>query len=337
VKLWLWSRDAPNRCSCGGAYRPVLTGKGKLVKSREPAWSMAEQLGGFRDCLQERCRGLSKLYRSGYQHHSDSRKSGRGYPDCHFWVPRRPDGGGGSLFMELKRMDRGYPDGRDNPSADQVRVMGELQDAGHLVYLVRPCCVLVGAVDEILAAFTGTRCLYAGGNPKGKVTVDDVLADMAEPDPRPAAPAAAPRPARPGPALPGADPLLFPSAVGYIVPIPAGDTASAAVRGLEDWLATAGFPKTALPFPMRFVVGEHAVNVQVRVGLARAGTDQRVWRGGVPAAPFPERLVQASRADILAGPRSDKVAALIESAPPSSTLPDGEQLHTAHSRRSVPC
>lgn len=316
----LWTPDAPTRCACAGAYRPVLE-HGKLIKSREPAWAMAEQTrdGG---CLQERFRHLAKLYRVGYQHHTTSRGSGAGYPDVHLWAPGR-----GSVYAELKRMDRGYPSGCDNPTDVQVRIMAELQaaDVHNRIYLARPCCMLSGAVDELIAEFTGTRCLYAGGHPAGS-SLAGVLADMAATDPRrkPAPPiaAAATEPVarrRREPPLPGTDPHRFDPAMGLIVPPPADDTAAAAMRELEGWLRAAGFSPVDLPYPMRLIVGDGVLHAHCRVGLARPGHDERVWRGGVPASPFPDHLVRVLRANQVMGPSSDKVAWLIEKVPHSDT------------------
>lgn len=319
VTAALWTPDAPTRCACAGAYRPVLE-HGKLVKSREPAWSMAEQT---RDpgCLQERIRHLAKVYRVDYQHHKTSRGSGAGYPDVHMWAPGR-----GSVYAELKRMDRGYPSNCDNPTDVQVRVMGRLQaaDEHNLVYLWRPCCVLSGVVDEAIAEFAGVRCLYAGGHPAGS-SLAGVLADMAATDPRrkPPAPVAV-RPVR-RPVLPGADPQPFAPAMGLIVPPPADDAASSAMCDLEDWLRAAGFSPVDVPYPLRLIVGEGALHVQCRVGLARPGRDERVWRGGVPARPLPDRMADALHANQVFGPASDKVAWLIEKMPHSGTVFAEEQ------------
>jgi hypothetical protein len=298
-----WAPDAPTRCACAGAYRPQLNGKGKLVKAREPAWAMAEQT---RDpgCLQERCRALSKAYRTGYQHHKRSDGSGAGYPDCHFWVPVRADGGG-SAYAELKKMG-------SDPTPDQVRVMAELQDAGHLVYLVRPCCLLVGVVDEILAALAGVRCLYVGGHPAGPPTsFEDILGEKPAADPPPA-----PHPVRPArprrePALDGREPgEPFPDAVGYIVPMPCDEVTSSAVRDVEWWLRAAGFSPP--PYPIRLVVGADRVLVHVRAGLARAGSDPRVWREGRPVRPFPEKALDGLGARVVPGPDSAAVTEAIE-------------------------
>lgn len=295
MTVLLWSPDAPTRCACAGAYRPQLNRHGKLVKAREPAWQMAEQTRAP-DCLQERCRALAKLYQLGYQHHTDSRKSGKGYPDVHLWTTGR-----GSVFIELKRMDR-------DPTAEQVGKLIELRDAGHPVYLVRPCCLLVGVVDELMADFAGVRCRYAHGGPATPAPASTPLESDSAP------PAPAPRRARPEPELPGTAVLEpFSNAVGYVVPL-GGD--SAATRELEEWLRAAGFPPSWTPFPIRFVVGDDAIVVQIRV---RAG---RVWRAGVPPGPLPEHLPTVLRADVVAGPTSDQVMWLLEAAPPSATLPD---------------
>lgn len=290
---------------CAGAYRPQLNDKGKLVKSQERAWKMAEQLGGFRYCLQEELRALSKIYRVGYQHHSTSKGSGAGYPDCHCWAAMRADGGGGSVFIELKRM------GKD-PTADQVRVMGELQRAGHLVYLARPCCLFVGALDEVFATLAGTRCLYAKGHPDGPArTMQDLLGEPSTPPPAGPVPQRPARTLRREPPAPGTDPPPpFPNAVGYVVPMPAGDAASDAVRLMDIWLLEAGF--TTVPFPLRLVVGDDAFLVQVRVGRSRPGGDQRVWRGGVPARPFPHAAAAPANALVVTGFPSDTMASAIE-------------------------
>lgn len=315
----LWSRDAPARCACAGAYRPQLNKRGKLVKTREPAWRMMEQT---RDplCLQERCRSLAKVYPVDYQHHKRSDGSGAGYPDCHFCVPRRPDGGGGSAFAELKRMG-------EDPTPDQVRWLIRLQDAGHLVYLVRPCCMLVGAVDELLAAFAGVRCLYAGGHPNGRPSLGDVLADMAATDPRapmllPTPPSVGSKPARP---LPGHEPgEPFGDAVGYVVPMPTTDAASIAVRLVELWLREAGISPNDVPYPMRLVTGEREVLAQVRAGSVRVAggvLHSMVWRRGTPSRAFPAHLADALRAEVIVGATSDEVVWLIEGTAVRSDQP----------------
>lgn len=306
----LWRADQPNRCACDDTYQPVLTG-GKLVKKVEPAWSMLEQTRDPR-CLQERCRHLARFYpRVRYQHHKTSKGSGSGYPDCHFWAPGR-----GSMYAELKRMGK-------NPTIEQADVMASLQDADprNRVYLFRPCCMLVGAVDEALAEFTGSRCLYAGGS-RGRPSLDQVLADMDATAVRPRATA---RPKR-EPVLPGADPQPFSPACGLIVPPPTDSIGSAAMAFLELWLRGAGFSPVDVPYPMRLILGNGMVHVHCRVGLARPGHDVRVWRGGAPAGPFPEHLLGALRADQVMGPSSEKVAWLIETMPNSGTVlmpPDG--------------
>lgn len=305
----LWSRDAPARCACGGAYQPQLNKRGRLVKSREPAWRMSEQT---RDpgCLQERCRALAGVYRLGYQHHKTSKGSGAGYPDVHLWTRLRP-GGGGSLFMELKRM------GKD-PTDAQIRVMGELQDAGHPAYLVRPCCLLTGVLDEIMAGFAGSRCFYVKAGPA--YTPVEVPAGAPIPAAGPTAPASceptlvAPPRRRPlfrTPPPPGADPVPFAPATGYVIPAgedPAGRAA------LEVWLRAAGFSPADVPYPIRLVVGDQMMHVQCRVGLARAGADERVWRGGTPASPFPRRLIARACAVVAEGLSSAAVAAEIAQA-----------------------
>lgn len=306
----LWSPDAPERCACAGTYRLRLNAHGKLIKSREPAWSMMEQT---RDpgCLQEQVRDLAKFYGTEYQHHGDSRKSGKGFPDCQIWAPGR-----GSAFAELKRFRRGYPDNRDDPTPAQVARLTTLQQAGHPVYLVRSCCLLVGAVDELFAEFLGVPCLYVKGRPDGHpapaIAADDRPASTA-------VPAATVRPPRPDPVLPGAEPgEAFRDAVGYVVPMPDDDQAAAAVREVEGWLRDAGFPPTSVPFPFRIVAGDAAVDVQVRVGLARLGFGDRVWRRGTPARPFPRNLLKTLRAVAVVGATSERVAWLIEKQTPEA-------------------
>jgi hypothetical protein len=289
----LWHRTTPGRCACGGSYRPHLSPTGKLIKTREPAWRMMEQT---RDpaCLQERCRALAAVYQLGYQHHRNSRGSGGGYPDVHLWAPLR-----GSVWVELKRM---RSSDRDDPSPAQVTVMGQLQDAGHLVYLARPCCLFTGAVDEVMADLAGTPCPKWARHRR----------TCAPATPEPVSAAAPPRTVRPAAALPGGDPVLFEPAVGYLVPMPDGDAAHRAVVVLEDWLRAAGFPATDVPFPIRVVAGDDNMSVQVRV---HPGNGERVWRGGVPARPFPDYLVSALDARVYAGPDSGKATELLGAAP----------------------
>lgn len=321
----LWDRAAPNRCACGNAYRPQLTRAGKLVKTREPAWRMYEQRPRDKACLQELHRSLAREYRLGYQHHSTSKGSGAGYPDVHLWTALRV-GGGGSAYLELKRMG-------NDPTADQVRVMAELQDAtpGRRVYLTRPCCLLVGAVDEIMAELAGVKCRYIEGNPDGPV----FPIPPAEGPPRHAPsrgaiePVTAAPPARPAraplfrqPPPPGDDPEPFTPAVGYLVPQPAGPAAATAILELEQWLRAAGFPPMNVPYPIRVVAGPGRVHVHCRIGLARPGSDQRVWRGGAPATRFPDYLVDALRATVVDdGTSSATVAAQVEAALPGATQP----------------
>lgn len=300
----LWEPDAPTRCACAGAYRPKLNNNGRLVKVREPAWRMAEQTRDP-ECLQERCRALAPQYGLDYQHHGDSRKSGAGFPDVHLWAPGR-----GSAYVELKRMRRGA---RDDPSPYQVRRMTSLRKAGHPVYLARPCCLLAGVVDELMAQFAGVPCRYLAGRPEAPPPAGggQLLPDLAATG-RKLAAAAGPPPARVRPVLPGTDPEPFGPAVGYVVPIPADDDAHEAVRQLEGWLRDAGFPASTVPFPIQLVVGERTVMVRVRPAPAKAGSDGRVWRGGVPARPFPDHLIVALRAAVYAGPASGKVTESIE-------------------------
>lgn len=305
-----WSPAAPNRCACDGVYQPQLTVKGRLIKKREPAWRMAEQT---RDpgCLQERCRALAKFYRTGYQHHKTSRGSGAGYPDCHFWVPARP-GGGGSAFAELKRM------GKD-PTADQVRVLAELKDAGHPVYLCRPCCLLVGAIDELVADLAGVRCRYVEGDRGGPVfpipAAPPRLATHAEPA---AAPAGHGRLRFRQPPPPGRDPVPFEPAVGLIVPQPATAAALDATGRLEDWLRQAGFSPFDVPYPIRLVTMGLHLHVHCRIGLARPGSDVRAWRAGTPAVELPGDLAEPLRARVAAGPSSTWVEEQLTGALPST-------------------
>ncbi len=321
----LWSRTDPGRCACDGAYRPQLNAHGTLVKAREPAWRMMEQT---RDpgCLQEHCRSLGKVYRLGYQHHKYSRASGGGYPDVHLWTRLRPDGGG-HAHLELKRMG-------EHPRPDQVRVMAELQDAGALAYLVRPCCLLVGVVDELMADFAGRPCLYVkdgpaytpvevpagapiparpGGVPVAARAAAAAAAELVVPARR-LSNAAAPLFRRPPP--PGGDPMPFAPADGYVVPQPAGTRPGDADAELEDWLRSAGFAPVDVPYPMRLIVGPGVLHVQCRIGLARAGVDERVWRGGAPARPFPVHLVDALHAEMVHGATSAEVADLIGAVRP---------------------
>ncbi len=298
----LWDRTAPNRCACGDVYVPQLNAKGKLVKSRDPAWSMKEIVRD-RNCLQHHCYALGKVYRLGYQHHHNSKGSGAGYPDVHLWTPLRP-GGGGSAYVELKRM------GKD-PADDQVRVMGELQDAGHLMYLARPCCLLTGVIDELMADFAGRPCLYVKAGPAHTpVEVPDGAPVAARPV-RDAGPVRAPSFREPP--LPGADPVPFTPALGYLIPNPGGDPrAAAAVAELEHWLRAAGIPPVHVPYPIRLVSGDGHVHVHCRVGLARPGNDVRVWRAGTPAGPFPHHLLDPLSGSTLLGQSSAQVAECLE-------------------------
>jgi hypothetical protein len=317
VTVLLWDHRDPYRCACDGAYQPQLDRRGILVKKNEPAWRMMEQTRD-RDCLQELVRNLAKAYRLRCQHHKTSKGSGAGYPDVHMWAPLLP--GRGDVYIELKRMG-------EHPTDIQVQIMAELQDThpdGRVrVYLVRPCCLLVGVVDELMADFAGVPCRYIEGNPGGPVfpipPAEQPAARRAGRR-RPAEPAAA-APARRlyrEPALPGRDPREFTEATGIIVPQPGGGEV---MRELEQWLRDAGFSPAEVPYPIRLVIGDGRLHVQCRRGLCRPGVDDRVWREGRPPGPFPLSLAMALRADVIYDPSSAKVEALIEAARPSATLP----------------
>lgn len=315
----VWSRRDPYVCACAGVYRPVLSPAGKLVKTREPAWRMMEQTRDP-DCLQEHCRALSKIYRLGYQHHKDSRGSGGGYPDVHMWTCLRPGGGGGSVHAELKRMDR-------DPSTEQIRVMAELQDAGNLVYLIRPCCLLTGAVDDLMAALAGRPNLNVRAGPAHTpVEVPDGApiprsqADALAGVPVAARAAAAGVAALTDPVrraqpmfrrrpLPGRVPCPFTPAVGYVIPSPGGQARTAdEPEQLEAWLRGAGFSPVDVPYPIRLIVGRGLVHVHCRLGLARPGVDERVWREGTTVTEFPARVAGPLRAHVIRGASSTIVA-----------------------------
>jgi len=323
VTLRLWDRRDPYRCACDNTYRPQLNRRGVLVKSKEPAWKMKEQTRSP-VCLQELCRGLAKAYLLRYQHHKMSKGSGAGYPDVHLWASDR-----GGVWIELKRMGQ-------NPTDIQVEIMASLQDAypGDQAYLVRPCCLLVGVVDELMAAFAGVACRYIEGSPDGPVfpiPPAERPAGMVRHTPQRCAiePVTEP-PARRGrvpyrePVLPGSDPIDFPAATGVVVPQPAG-AAVEPMRELEQWLRAAGFSPVDVPYPLRLVVGDGRLHVQCRRGLYRPGVDERVWREGHPADPFPDHLIEPLRAAVICGPSSAKVEFLIENAHPSITLPDAKE------------
>lgn len=311
----LWSPKAPTVCACTGSYRPQLDAQGKLVKKREPAWRMMEQTRDL-GCLQERHRFLAKQYHLDYQHHKNSKGSDGGYPDVHLWTDLRPDGGG-SVYIELKRMG-------EDPTDVQREVMAGLQNAGHLVYLTRPCCLLVGVVDEIMAALAGVRCRYIEGNRDGPAFP---IPPAPERDPGRAGthaePAAGPASRRcvtfRPPPPPGRDPEPFTPAVGVIVPAPSGTIGHTAMLELEQWLRRCGFSPADLPYPIRLVVGPGRLHAHCRLGLARPGADVRVWREGTPAGEFPDHLVDALHAIVFGGPSSEKVAELISAAAPAAT------------------
>jgi hypothetical protein len=329
VTVRVWSRDDPYICLCDDTYRPQLTVAGRLIKSREPAWRMFEQRRRDKACLNWLFSSLAGEYRLGYNHNGDSRKSDAGYPDVHLWTRLRPDGGGGSAYLELKRM------GKD-PTGVQITTMADLQDAtpSRRVYLARPCCLLVGAVDEVMADLAGVPCRYIEGSPDGPLfpfpaaSPPDAAAaggDKSAAGSHTSATAAA-APTRPRaplfrpPSPPGSDPQPFTPAVGYVVPMPSDPAAIDAMLELERWLRTAGFSPTDVPYPIRVVVGAGTIHVHCRVGLARPGSDLRVWRAGTTAG-FPTHLVDVLHAHVLHGPSSTAVEHLAEAARPGAQLP----------------
>lgn len=319
----LWDRDNPNRCSCTTAYQPVLNAHGKLVKSRDPAWRMKEQVSG-KDCMQEIMRSMSAAYRSRYQHHKRSDGSGAGYPDCHFWVPLRshhPDGAwyGGSRYAELKRM------GHD-PTPAQRDVMASLQDStpGAHVYLFRACCVFTGAVDAMFADLTGRPNLNMRGGrafPPVEIPADaPVQPGRARRDPpvrRKYTPPAGPI----EPPAPGDDPQPFDPAVGFVIPAPTDALSSSAMFTVEVWLRRHGFSPVDVPYPLRIIVGEQVTHVHCRTNWARPGGAVRVWRQAALVVGFPDELLPVLRADVVTtGGGSASIADMITAARPSITF-----------------
>lgn len=306
----LWDPTQPTRCACDDRYKPQLT-KGKLVKSRDRAWRMAEQT---RDpqCLQEQARAASKRYPPlVYVHHNDSRKANSGYPDVHLWAPD----GRGSVYIELKKM-RHTNDPTCDPSPAQIAIMASLAAAGHLVYLGRPCCLLTGVIDRIMAD-------RAGMEPRGEYVIAALGGGTVLPTANvvPAAPelaATPPPPRRPDPEMPGTEPPDdISKAVGYLVPMTAVVTDPEAMREVEGWLRAAGFPPTSVPFPLRIVAGGDQVAV-----LVRAADGKRVWRGGRTRSPFPDALIQRLRADTFALGSYRAAREFVEFAVPNVELPD---------------
>jgi hypothetical protein len=99
-----------------------------------------------------------------------------------------------------------------------------------------------------------------------------------------------------------------------VVEQPASPQAREAMRQLEDWLRTAGFSPGDVPYPIRLVTFGPRLHVQCRIGLARPGSDVRVWREGTPAAVFPDDLVDALAARVVLGASSATVAEQIAGA-----------------------
>lgn len=298
----LWTLDQPNRCACDDTYRPQLNAKGKLVKSRDRAWRMPEQTSGSH-CLQEQARVMAARYGLHYQHHNDSRKANAGYPDVHIWA----SDGRGSVYIELKTMG-------ESPTPVQAARMASLAAAGHPVYLGRPCCLLTGTLDQIMAD-------RAGVEPRGEYVIAAAGAASVLPTaPELAAtrPAPAPRRPRPKRELPGTEPpTAIPRPRGYVVSVTAAATDPAATTELEGWLRAAGFAPADVPFPIRIVTGGDQVAVQV-------GTPDRtrVWRGGRTRTPFPEGLAERLHADVRTAHNAGLLMVLIHDAIPKAERPD---------------
>lgn len=323
----LWTPEQPNRCACDDRYKPQLNRKGKLVKSRERAWRMAEQT---RDpqCLQEQARAASTRYPPlVYVHHNDSRKANAGYPDVHLWAPD----GRGSVYIELKKMRH---DRSCDPSPAQVAKMASLAAAGHLVYLCRPCCLFTAVLDQIFAA-------RAGMEPRGEYVIEALGAGTVLPTANllPAVPELAatppPRPRRPPRELPGTEPPAhLPEMFGVLVPMTAAATDPDAIRALEAWLRTAGFPSTSVPFPMRIAYSvDKGDQVVVQV---RADDGSKVWRGGRTSIPFPAGLLQRLHADVVYGP-AQYLLTMLEHAVPGAKLPEQDFEQQPELRVPVVC
>ncbi|MGK5677566.1 hypothetical protein [Actinoplanes sp. URMC 104] len=308
-----WSPEQPDACRCD--YAPVLTprkaGAPQLVKAGEPAYEMAEKRNRDYGCLDERIRPLARdFYPVDWNRVNDSRNNTPGWPDWVAWTEPLLERGPWAdrfLFMELKRMDR-------SPEPEQVRVLTKMLKLGHAVYLVRPCCLLSGRVDQILGWFTGRKpCspYWKTRRTVQTIATDPDLTTSAPmywpPDPVPlarkkrtrataaTAPAAAAkktgRLAKKPVELPGWDePGIELSLLhGYVVPIPTSDVAAdAAYAEIRAWLNRAGFPTASMTAPLRIIVGRLYLAVLCPTGLASGGKPApRVWRYAAPTEPFP--------------------------------------------------
>jgi hypothetical protein len=278
VTATLWSPERPDDCACGYQVRRV--GR-SIVREPTAAWDMLEKIHNdpHHTTLTEKMRQVCrKVYEVGFQHEGDSRKSYKGIPDLHLWpIDDIPGMKLVHVWIELKRMGGSLTE-------DQIAVMTSYARMDP-VYLVRPCCLLSGAVDVIL-----TR--HYGGKPRSK------YADGSEM--RAAGGHVVRRPARsrgakkedelPGEELPG---LALGQLVGYVVAMPVDDPAGIALyRELELWLRGAGFPPVGMAVPLRLIVGRAYLGVQLTTGLSRAGrAAPRVWRYASPNRPFPQHLV----------------------------------------------
>ncbi len=306
-----WARvDLPDWtvCECtrrGLAYRIQLT-NGRAIKKHDPAWSMPEEVRSGNRSLRQQCRiRITDYYGygpAGYFHACDSRKSQRGYPDLHVWWPGR-----GSLYRELKRMGK-------SPTAEQSAMMTRLYLAGHDVDLVRPCCLLLGVVDDVLAAFAGDQ------HPKGEFapdrrywaarTAEAVTAGSTEATARVRRALEVTLPGQPY----GPDDVEQGS-IGYVVPMSTAVCAdSEAVDALNGWLRAHGIAVADVPYPMRIVVGPTTMAVQMR------GPDRvRQWRGLPLIKPLDSDVPMRLFADGMYGP-GPFMLDLLSDVTPSSEL-----------------
>lgn len=297
----VWNPDDPGQCCCG--Y--VTQRRGRLIV-REPAaaWSMKEFINHdrIRASLTEKTRHVFRhVYELRAQHVGDSRTSYRGTPDWHLWPAYEDQHADGAdlthVFIELKVMRT--TDAHD-PSDDQVQVMTELGWMSP-VYLVRPCCLLSGAVDFLLCRHFGgePRSEYADGysadeqtqlgrqesrrtaaarSARAALGIADTLAPAARPAPVP----------EELPGSPGLPTHVIGPAHAVVVPQPAGNDA---IREVEAWMRASGFPPAATRYPLRFVIAAGVAATEVSTGLARPGQPApREWRWTLTRFHFPFRL-----------------------------------------------
>jgi hypothetical protein len=316
---------------CGCDYQPPGT------RALDPAWTgwtedpprTATSKQSLRLALTRKPRngdpgGLlgPNFYALGHFHSGDATREQPGFPDLLIWSPN------GREVWELKAMGA-------VPTWPQAVHMTALEAAGFVVRLVRPCCLLSGAVDRWLAALAGVDPTRSPWAPRPRTELDTARARRASPPPAGDGPVVVPYmtpaarrarlqlvvPPPPGRAVTDDDRAIA-AAVGWLVPMPAGGN-QRQVTGVEEWLRQHDFTPAGVPWPMRIATAAGLLVVWANSAEPAAGPGQprpRTWRVVPLQTDPPENLLRSLGADMICAPSLRALLELMQGARPATPV-----------------